>query len=481
MVRVQQVSLHGVRIACNRELHDILRAALQSVRGSKTSWTAEEWAIAADTVKCAREWSSCSHGGLRRPLAAVVGAKTTSGTKALPAKAKASAAKPATAKVKARAAKTKRQQRVSTAKAGVDEVVQARSPAPPLLATCDKENTDTLMAGDEAVVSVLDDKVHRWPPAAVEVASGVGVHSFAVLHFIAKGSYGRVYKALHNDTGTHVAIKVVELDGHLASFQERELALLKKLCGHPNIVCLHHTTFGMFTLELVLEYCDTTLHDFIKQRRFVSGMRVAFTRQLFAGLRFVHSHRIVHRDIKPANVLIARGCAAASPAQFCLKIADFGLARTLPADGDGDDDPAGVHLSGGVFTRYYRPIEVLMGSRSYGTAADVWAAGCSCGEMCRGEPIFPGKSSSDMIVLILKEVGMPSVSRWPALAAMPRFEEVVKVARLWESMPPRRRFVVLRQCGSAIGDKYFGLLRATLEPVPSVRLTASEACSADLE
>ena len=91
---------------------------------------------------------------------------------------------------------------MSTAKASVDEVVQVRSPAPPLLATCDKENTDTLMAGDEAVVSVLDDKVHRWPPAAVEVASGVGVHSFAVLHFIAKGSYGRVYKALHNDTGT---------------------------------------------------------------------------------------------------------------------------------------------------------------------------------------------------------------------------------------------------------------------------------------
>ena len=132
-----------------------------------------------------------------------------------------------------------------------------------------------------------------------------------------------------------------------------------------------------------------------------------------------------------------------------------------------------------MFTRYYRPIEVLMGSQSYGTAADVWAAGCSCGEMCRGEPIFPGKSSSEMIVLILKEVGMPSVSRWPALTAMPRFAEVV--ARSWERSPPRRLFAVLRQCGSAIGDKYFGLLQGTLKPVPSVRWTASEACSADLE
>ena len=142
---------------------------------------------------------------------------------------------------------------------------------------------------------------HR-PPAVAEVAGAVGAHSFTVLQLVAKGPHGRAYKAVRHDTDTHVAIKVVALDGRLASSQERELAVLKKLRGYPNIVCLHHATVGMFTLELVLEYCDTTLHEFITQRRFASGLRVAFTRQLFEGLRFVHSHRIVHRDVKPANV-----------------------------------------------------------------------------------------------------------------------------------------------------------------------------------
>ena len=78
----------------------------------------------------------------------------------------------------------------------------------------------------------------------------------------------------------------------------------------------------------------------------------------------------------------------------------------MPAVGDG----ANGAMSGEVFTRYYRPFEVLLGSRSYGPAADVWAAGCTCGEMCQGWPAFPAISESHMIVLICKEVGTPTVA-----------------------------------------------------------------------
>ena len=321
-----------------------------------------------------------------------------------------------------------------------------------------------------------------------EVASSAGARPFGVLQFIDKGTYGRVYKAVHQKTGILVAIKVVDLDGQLASFQERELAALKRLRGHPNIVSLDHATVELFTLELVFEYCDTNLHEFIQQRRFAkfasaSGMRAAFTHQLFEGLRFVHSHRIVHRDIKPANVLIGRSCAphfaAAHSAGFCLKIADFGLARTLPAVGDDNGTGFDIPLSGGMFTRYYRPIEVLLGSPSYGTAADVWSASCTCGEMCLGAPIFPGNTSSEMLAKIIREVGIPSASRWPALAAMPRFAQVMRATHK-EKFPVDGCFVRLRQCASAIGDKYFAFLRATLEPVPSVRWIAADVCSADL-
>jgi serine/threonine protein kinase len=44
--------------------------------------------------------------------------------------------------------------------------------------------------------------------------------------------------------------------------------------------------------------------------------------QLCSGLTYCHIRRIVHRDLKPQNILVSRNGSQ-------LKIADFGLARTV--------------------------------------------------------------------------------------------------------------------------------------------------------
>ena len=51
---------------------------------------------------------------------------------------------------------------------------------------------------------------------------------------------------------------------------------------------------------------------------------VAF--QLLSGLASLHSRWIVHRDLKPANVLVT---GEGSPERGTVKIADFGLARSV--------------------------------------------------------------------------------------------------------------------------------------------------------
>lgn len=60
---------------------------------------------------------------------------------------------------------------------------------------------------------------------------------------------------------------------------------------------------------------------------------------------------------------------------------DLGLAR--PHDARPGRAAAYTHT---VATRWYRAPELLLGSREYGPAADMWAAGCIFAEMLGRTP-----------------------------------------------------------------------------------------------
>ena len=56
-----------------------------------------------------------------------------------------------------------------------------------------------------------------------------------------------------------------------------------------------------------------------------------------------------------------------------------------------------------VVTLWYRAPEVLLGSRHYSTAIDMWSVGCIFAEMVmRGNPLFPGDSEIDQIFKIFR-------------------------------------------------------------------------------
>ena len=91
----------------------------------------------------------------------------------------------------------------------------------------------------------------------------------------------------------------------------------------------------------------------------------SYLRQLLDGIAYCHDHRVLHRDLKPQNLLIDN--------RGCIKLADFGLARAF-----GVPMRAYTHE---VITLWYRAPEILLGSKQYDMAVDVWSLGCIFAEM----------------------------------------------------------------------------------------------------
>jgi mitogen-activated protein kinase 15 len=107
--------------------------------------------------------------------------------------------------------------------------------------------------------------------------------------------------------------------------------------------------------------------------------------QLAKALKYLHSGAIIHRDLKPSNILVNSNCT--------IKLCDFGLVRSLVA---GENNNSAV-LTEGVATRWYRSPEILLGSKSYSTPADIWSFGCIIYEILAQKPLFAGNSTVDQI------------------------------------------------------------------------------------
>ncbi|KAG8910462.1 Cyclin-dependent kinase catalytic subunit, partial [Tulasnella sp. 417] len=76
-----------------------------------------------------------------------------------------------------------------------------------------------------------------------------------------------------------------------------------------------------------------------------------------------------------------------------------------------------------VVTLWYRAPEVLLGSRHYSTAIDMWSVGCIMAEMImQGTPLFPGDSEIDQIFRIFRIMGTPTEQTWPGVSQLPDYK-----------------------------------------------------------
>merc|ERR1719224_91347 len=203
-------------------------------------------------------------------------------------------------------------------------------------------------------------------------------------------------------------MKVSNSEEGVPSTAIREIAILKEL-WHENIVRLIDVFCKPGELTLVFELMDSDLKKHMKALggRLQPGKVRDFNLQLLKGVEFCHANRIIHRDLKPQNLLIDSSTGR-------LKIADFGLARafSLPV-------PQYTHE---VVTVWYRPLEILLGSKLYSIPVDLWGVGCILAEMATGSPLFAGDSEIDTAFKIFQKLGTPTEAVWPDLSELPDFK-----------------------------------------------------------
>ncbi len=123
-------------------------------------------------------------------------------------------------------------------------------------------------------------------------------------------------------------------------------------------------TDGLF--YLVMEFVDgVNLRDLLRDGKLEPKQALAIVPPICEALQYAHDKGIVHRDIKPENLLLDR--------EGRIKIADFGIAALMGADGESSRHAA---LHGTGTNRDQREVD---------HRADIYALGVVLYEMLTGE------------------------------------------------------------------------------------------------
>jgi hypothetical protein len=140
---------------------------------------------------------------------------------------------------------------------------------------------------------------------------------------IGRGAYGVVYQGLNVKTGAFMAVKKLKIDDQKGSSDvEQEIKLMSKL-NHDNIVRYYSADQQDNYLYIFMEFVPGgSIARLLKHfKRFHESIIRQYTRNILAGLQYLHRNNIVHGDIKAANILVNN--------DGTVKLSDFGHSRVV--------------------------------------------------------------------------------------------------------------------------------------------------------
>uniref|UniRef100_A0A0N4WFP2 Protein kinase domain-containing protein n=1 Tax=Haemonchus placei TaxID=6290 RepID=A0A0N4WFP2_HAEPC len=180
------------------------------------------------------------------------------------------------------------------------------------------------------------------------------------LHLFSSGAFSNVYRG-YAESDTNIPMEVVVKKTWSGSRETTsltcyEIHILNRLLYSYKTQYADNTCYS-----LIFEFLPLNLYQYLKKHnRHIAIIETKmFAWQLFRGQFHLLRAGICHRDIKPQNLLVNENTGL-------LKIGDFGSSALEPRK---SPQPS-YHV-----TRYYRPPELLLGSKVYG---------CEVGELRNG-------------------------------------------------------------------------------------------------
>ena len=152
---------------------------------------------------------------------------------------------------------------------------------------------------------------------------------FSIVSETSRGSMSRVYRAVDNQTGQTVCLKVQSREKNEAATARASTREARPFEGemaiqlvHPHIVrTFEYGTSNQGEHFLVMEFIDGVSLQFIRESRSArTAEKVELLAQAAEGLAGVHAAGFIHHDINPRNFLVNRDQQ--------VKLIDFGL--TVP-------------------------------------------------------------------------------------------------------------------------------------------------------
>lgn len=211
---------------------------------------------------------------------------------------------------------------------------------------------------------------------------------YKVLYCVGAGTFARVYRATHKQTGKIYAVKVLRsrysnpkaTDAKTGKSNKPFIELFRRegeigiQLKHPNIVEIHEVYSHGLMHYLVMEFIEgQNLREFYRARRRFQPLEAAHIMEgVMSGLNYALQQGITHRDLKLSNVLLS---SDGEP-----KLVDFGLAGV---QGEVEDDSIeGISKR----TVDYAGLERAAGVRKDDPRTDIFFAGCIFYQMLSGQP-----------------------------------------------------------------------------------------------